>query len=82
MRPLQIYVVQRRSDRQWTFRVFASNGKKVGWAGEFYRRKASVTAAWFVWTAGDGAARFGRFQNDVVTPAERDELIAAERLVA
>lgn len=40
----------------------------------------SVTAAWFVWTVREGSARYGRFQNDVVTPAERDELIAAERL--
>lgn len=42
----------------------------------------SVTAAWFVWTANEGAQRFGRFQNDIVTPAERDELIALERLSA
>lgn len=40
----------------------------------------SVTSAWFVWTVNEGPARFGRFQNDVVTPQERDALIAQEQL--
>ncbi len=42
MNGIQIYVMQRKSDRQWTFRVFARNGKKIGWAGEFYHNKAAV----------------------------------------
>jgi hypothetical protein len=42
----------------------------------------SVTSAWFIWLADDGARQFGRFPNDVVTPDERDELIAAERIDA
>ncbi len=42
MSDFQVYVVQRPSDRQWTWRIFANNGKKVGWAGEHFQRKAAV----------------------------------------
>lgn len=40
----------------------------------------SVTSAWFVWLANEGAKQFGAFPNDVVTRAERDALIAQEKL--
>ncbi len=42
MNGIQIYVMQRKSDRQWAVRVFARNGKQIGWSGEFYQRKASA----------------------------------------
>lgn len=37
----------------------------------------SVTSAWCIWLANDGHQRYGTFRNDVVTRAERDQILAA-----
>jgi hypothetical protein len=62
---LSVHVEQRKGDRQWTIRVRSSNGRLVGWSGEFYKRKKHAV--------GMAATLFQGIHGDpIIEPAPRN----------